>query len=274
MSDPESLERVSYRRPAALPGAELLSAEHSARGWHVFHERYAVCACRTADASWRYRGNEYGLQDHDVMLLEPGETHRNTWVAKPSDFKVMLIPVELFVDAARELGQPVAPHFRLALVDGFKSRLFSAVYQLGQAIESDATVLEQQSRFVVCVRLLLEQAERRPPQCPLGNAHRAVERAKIHLREHYAEPVTLAELSSLTGLSRFHLVHAFTRYAGLPPHAYQIHIRIERGRALLLDGIPPVEVASIVGFADQSHFNRHFKRIWRVTPGHYLRMAA
>ena len=273
MSNPESAERVTYLRPPALPGAELLSAEQSARGWHVFHERYAVCACRKANAYWRYRGSEYGLRDHDVMLLEPGEVHRNTRVHKPADFKVVLIPLELFVDAAKELGQPVTPHFRLALVDGFKSQLFSAVYRLGEAIEGDATVLEQQSRFAICVQLLLQQAERRPPQCPIGNAQRAVERARIHLREHYAEPVSLAELSSLTGLSRFHLVHVFTRYAGLPPHAYQIHIRVERARALLLSGVPPVEVASIVGFADQSHFTRHFKRIWRVTPGHYLRMV-
>ena len=274
MSDPESSEHVTYRRPGALPGAELLSAENSARGWHVFHERYAVCACSKASAYWRYRGSEYGLQDHDVMLLEPGETHRNTWVAKPADFKVMLIPAELFIDAAKELGQPVTPHFRLALVDGFKSRLFSAVYQLGESIENQATVLEQESRFTVCVRLLLEQAESRPPQCPLGNAHRAVDRAKAYLREHYAEPVTLSELASLTALSRFHLVHAFTRYAGLPPHAYQIHVRIERARTLLLAGLAPVEVASMVGFADQSHFTRHFKRIWRVTPSRYLRMMA
>ncbi len=274
MSDPESAERVSYLHPPALPGAELLSVEQSARGWHVFHERYAVCACRKANASWRYRGSEYSLQDHDVMLLEPGEIHRNTWVHEPADFKVVLIPLELFVDAAKELGQPLAPHFRLALVDGFKSRLFNAVYRLGEAIENGATILEQQCRFVVCVRLLLEQAEQRPPQDPIGNAHRAVERARIYLREHYAEPVSLAELANLTRLSRFHLVHAFTRYAGLPPHAYQIHIRIERARAMLLRGIPPVEVASIVGFADQSHFNRHFKRIWRVTPSRYLRTAS
>jgi len=274
MSDPESAEQVRYLRPPALPGAELLSAEHSARGWHVFHERYAVCACRNADARWRYRGSEYGLHDHDVMLLEPGETHRNTWVAAPADFKVMLIPLELFVDAAKELGQPLTPHFSMALVDGLKSRLYSAVYRLGAAIESGATVLEQQSRFAICVQLLLQQTERRPPQCPIGNTQRAVERVKNHLREHYAEPVSLAELATLTRLSRFHLVHAFTRYAGMPPHAYQIHIRIERARALLLGGIPPVEVASIVGFADQSHFTRHFKRIWRITPSRYLHMVA
>jgi AraC-like DNA-binding protein len=100
---------------------------------------------------------------------------------------------------------------------------------------------------------------------------RAVECARLYLHEHYAEPVRLAELVRLTGLSRFHLAHLFTRYTGLPPHAYQILVRIERARALLLAGIPAVEVAGLVGFADQSHFTRHFRRIWRVTPGSYLR---
>lgn len=101
---------------------------------------------------------------------------------------------------------------------------------------------------------------------------RAVECARAYLHEHYAEPVRLAELVRLTGVSRFHLAHLFTRYTGLPPHAYQIFVRIERARALLLAGVPAVEVAGQVGFADQSHFTRHFRRIWRVTPGSYLRM--
>jgi len=46
---------------------------------------------------------------------------------------------------------------------------------------------------------------------------------------------------------------------------------VERARAMLRSGVPPVQVATSVGFADQSHFNRHFKRILHVTPSEYAR---
>jgi AraC-like DNA-binding protein len=58
------------------------------------------------------------------------------------------------------------------------------------------------------------------------------------------------------GLSPFYLARSFTKHVGLPPHAYKIHVRVERGRALLRTGATPAETASHVGFANQSHFTR------------------
>ncbi len=50
-------------------------------------------------------------------------------------------------------------------------------------------------------------------------------------------------------------------------HQYLLNLRIEQARVLLRRGVPPAEVAASVGFADQSHLNRHFKRYVGSTPG-------
>jgi AraC-like DNA-binding protein len=50
--------------------------------------------------------------------------------------------------------------------------------------------------------------------------------------------------------------------------------RIERARELLRKGMNSGQVASLVGFSDQSHFTRHFKKIMRVTPSAYARGVA
>ena len=94
-------------------------------------------------------------------------------------------------------------------------------------------------------------------------------RAKAYLSEHCSEPVSLHDLALVSGFSRFGLVHAFTKQVGLSPHAYQVHVRIERARALLQQGVSPATVATTMGFADQSHFTRHFRRILQVTPSQY-----
>ena len=59
----------------------------------------------------------------------------------------------------------------------------------------------------------------------------------------------------------------------MPPHAYQIQLRILRAKQLLAEGVRPSEVASLAGFCDQSLLNRHFRRIAGTTPGRYARGA-
>lgn len=105
MESPSSsrIERLVYLRPSAAPGTEILAAYDSFQPWRVFHERYAICACRTAAAGWRYRGGNHFLEDGSNMLLEPGELHANTRVYKYSDFKVLFVEPEIFTNAAQEM---------------------------------------------------------------------------------------------------------------------------------------------------------------------------
>jgi AraC-like DNA-binding protein len=88
-----------------------------------------------------------------------------------------------------------------------------------------------------------------------------------------ADNVTLDELAQATGLERFALLRAFARSYGLPPHAWVIQERVRRAQALLRSGASPAAAAVEVGFADQSHLSRHFRRLTGLTPGCYRRGA-
>jgi AraC-like DNA-binding protein len=105
------------------------------------------------------------------------------------------------------------------------------------------------------------------------NEPTAIARAKAYLQQRFDQDVTLDELAAVTGLNRFHLVHAFSQSTGLPPHAYQIHIRIAKARALLSLGVAQAKIAAQLGFSDQSHFIRHFRKVLRITPGAYAEGA-
>jgi AraC-like DNA-binding protein len=102
----------------------------------------------------------------------------------------------------------------------------------------------------------------RPPAAML-------ERAREYLAEHCCENVSLAQLAGVVALDPFALVRGFSRAFGLPPHAWMLQERVRRAQVLLRDGVPPAEAAVRVGFADQSHLTRCFKRMTGVTPGRY-----
>lgn len=101
----------------------------------------------------------------------------------------------------------------------------------------------------------------------------AVRRAVALLREQWNQKVSLNELSDAAGLSRFELVRRFREQVGLPPHAFQLDLRIAEARRLLGAGQGSAAVAFRCGFADQPHLTRMFKRAVGVTPGEYARAS-
>lgn len=83
--------------------------------------------------------------------------------------------------------------------------------------------------------------------------------------------VRLQDLAEVCGLSRFQVLRGFVRRTGLTPHAYQVQQRLHLARDLLRRGEALAHVAVAAGFADQSHLNRRFIRVFGYTPGAFAR---
>jgi methylphosphotriester-DNA--protein-cysteine methyltransferase len=66
-----------------------------------------------------------------------------------------------------------------------------------------------------------------------------------------------------------HLVQCFSKTYGIAPHRYVLGRRIDAARRRLLDGEPIAQVATGVGFHDQAHLTRHFRRHVGTTPARF-----
>ena len=89
------------------------------------------------------------------------------------------------------------------------------------------------------------------------------------VEERLEQRISLSDLERHVGRDRYHIIHAFRRGLGAPPYSYVTHLRVARARDLIRDGQRPAHVASAVGFFDQSHLHRHFRRLLGVTPAQY-----
>jgi AraC-like DNA-binding protein len=126
--------------------------------------------------------------------------------------------------------------------------------------------------FVACLELLLRHYSEK--RWVLERAdRRRLERCRDCILKHYCQPLPLQQLAGMSAMSRFEFARRFKQTFGVAPHAYQIHVRIEKARELLGRGASPASVAAEIGFADQSHFGRHFLRIVGVTPAQYAKGA-
>jgi AraC-like DNA-binding protein len=95
-------------------------------------------------------------------------------------------------------------------------------------------------------------------------------RAILYLTEHYAEPITNRQLARLCGMSVRSLERHFVETYRVTPHAYLRQLRVRMSCSGLVFSPKPLAVlAGEVGFADQSHFAKAFRRFFGETPSAY-----
>ena len=114
------------------------------------------------------------------------------------------------------------------------------------------------------------RSDRRPQRPGARYSFAAAERARQLLEESTDPTISSAELEHASGLDRYALARAFRAAFGSSPHRYLVAKRVARAQRLLATGASLAEAAAGAGFADQSHFTRHFKAHLGLTPGRYI----
>jgi AraC-like DNA-binding protein len=265
-SPPES---TAYFRPAGLEGVEALHASFVTHAYRPHsHPTWTVAMMERGAASFELDDTEQRADDGELFVLEPESVHTGV-AAVPGGwaYKVLYLDPMLLGAWAEADAVPQAARWVVFRDEGLRSALREAHRALAQeppGLAVDAAVL-------AAVDALRPHLRPAPGPDRTRAEHAAVRRARAYLEERWAQRVTLAELAAHAGLSRFELARTFRAQVGLPPHAYQLDLRIARSRTRLAAGEPPAAVAAACGFCDQAHLTRVFKRAVGVTPARYAR---
>jgi AraC-like DNA-binding protein len=95
-----------------------------------------------------------------------------------------------------------------------------------------------------------------------------------YIDAHYAEAITLKDLSELLGVTPQHLCTLFRKIMNTRIFEYINLVRIKKSKEFLLGqaGLPIRDVAHANGFEDVSYFCYIFKRIEKITPGDFRKL--
>jgi len=199
-----------------------------------------------------------------VTLLPPGIPHDGR-AATPGGFRKRVLYLTDAVLGADLVGPAVD---RPALADTVLRR---RVHELHGALARPGDELEARSRLALVGDRLTAHLRRADPRSPVHGDPGLAGRLRDLLDARTTEGLGLGldEAAALLHAHPTHLVRAFTREFGCPPHRYLTGRRVDLARRLLLAGMPPVEVANAAGFHDQSHLSRHFRRTLGTTPGRF-----
>jgi AraC family transcriptional regulator len=107
-----------------------------------------------------------------------------------------------------------------------------------------------------------------------GLAGRTLRQVEDYLHAHFANPLTIKELSKLAGLSPRHFLRAFHDSIGQTPLRYVMTLKIEEAKRLLSQSsLSLTEIAIACGFCHSQHFTTSFKRVTGLTPSAFRRMC-
>jgi AraC family transcriptional regulator len=103
-----------------------------------------------------------------------------------------------------------------------------------------------------------------------GLNRRRLFRVLDYIEANLEGDLTLDHMASIACLSRFHFARAFKQAVGQSPHRYVSARRLERAKALLIQGDRPlVDIALALSFSSQANFTRAFRQATGQAPGQY-----
>ena len=276
MSPPNNAaqEVIGFRRPVSTPGFQMMEADNSAREWRVVSHLFYVVVFGTWRGPVSMGGRTQQGAPGLVLCQKPNElTVGRPEGGLPGSFKVLEFTPELLNEwLAEQPGNTLRPEWSAA-IQALSPKVNAQFRHFFETFDAYASPLQLQSELLQLSEAMVHGLIAGMPERAArseGPPIRGTARMRECLHEE-GSSIDLETLARKVGLSRFQALRAFKRRYGLPPHAYQLAVRLGQARQLLSEGSAPVDVALRCGFGDQSHFNRHFKRTYGLTPLHYAR---
>lgn len=265
---------VDLRRDSDT-GIETLRAHFEGHAYDPhWHDVYLVGVTEVGLQQFRCRGQRNLSTPGQAFLLAPGEIHDgDAPQAGGFTYRTLYIEPAWFehgwhrlVDDAPALGEPV---FDATLASD--ARLVAAIHGAIHALHHGARRMTRQAALDALLLALRRHANWRTADAPAVDSPALALAARDYLHAHVTDDIGLDDLAVALGVSRFRVSRVFKAAFGMPPHAYLIQLRIVQARRRLMAGEAPAETAAALGFADQSHLGRWFRRAYRLSPAAYRR---
>lgn len=257
----------------ALPGLEVLSGYRINNDFprHI-HQSFIFGLIEQGSRTISLKNQDVKIAPNEIFILNPGQPHRCFSGSEGHSYRVIRVPTHLLLKIAVQVAEKnqATPYFEKVhyqqkeVVSRFKNTL--------TVIDEPDSVMHVETAVYQLLAYLLTTLATLPPSvsAPQTQAEFTA-RVCSYIQMHYAEPISLEDLSAIACLSPFHFQREFTRMVGITPHEYLTDRRIKAARQNLQGPDSLADIALASGFFDQSHFSKVFKKYVGISPGVFRR---
>ncbi|SDC97049.1 AraC family transcriptional regulator [Actinokineospora iranica] len=256
-----------------IPGVEVLHARFRRHAYprHA-HDATTVALMDSGTAAFQCEGAEFAAPAGSAFMINPGAVHTGR-SATPEGYRYRVLYLTEEAFSTLLPGKPGKLTFPARHTVVQDRELLTALDHTNRVLAMSGQRLAQEESLLRLGLALRRFADAPPVARASGRGHRAVATVRDYLESDPAARISLTELAWLASTSPYRLVRLFAAELGMPPHAYQVELRVRLARRLLESGARVATAASEAGFCDQAHLTRVFKRYTGVTPGQFAQAA-
>ena len=217
------------------------------------------------------------LNEMAYIEMIPAYTLLRARVNQPADLTHCILEPTFLSHAAYESANPEQVELKLTLPKS-DPLVWQIVMALKTVLDTDATnscFYAESMATALAAHLLRNYSARKHvlKEYEDGLPKYKLKQALEYMNANLSENVSLEAVSDELGISQFHFCRLFKQSTGMSPHAYLIQQRVERSKQLLKQKELTInEIAVHCGFANPSHFAKHFRKHTSISPKQFRMM--
>jgi len=256
----------NLQKSKSLAFVEMRRASRSSSCYSTHsHDEFSLGMIDQGQAIYKNQGQQHHIGAGATVTINPGDAHSCNPQQGSWSYRMLFIDSAWLGNLQAQLfDQPVGDYWGFEqhyLIENMRQQydqLYFSLLNGNSSLEAETLLIEY------CQGLFAQ------PEVNLASAGaKKLLPVKERIMDSLALNLPLEEYCQLADLSPHHLIRSFKKSYGQSPHAYQLDQRIKRAKLLLKQGEALADVANSLGFADQSHFQRNFKKRTAVTPRQY-----
>jgi AraC-like DNA-binding protein len=278
------MDHVPYSSEAKSLSSDLVMFENSYFHFSCpkhFHETFQIEIIESGLKSIHCKGASFNeIHKGTLVVINPDEIHtggpsgHTELVCKafyPDATSFRKIMGESF-EEKQKAGKASISFHHVLLEDEEICTALKHLFSL-QASDENLLLIEELYHQVMVCLLTRHMSPGFSFEEKFSHYAQAIERGIEYINDNLTEKLLLEDIGRAAFISPFHFLRIFKHYKKITLHQYIMALRIEKAKDLLLHQQYPIAATySLVGFSDQTHFTKTFKKLTGLTPLQYKKV--
>ena len=210
----------------------------------------------------------YLLKENSIFILNPFEMHKCIGIISDDiEYFVISIDLDWFKSIQNDIfdGKFLLPIYKKIITD--ISLFNTLVKNCNSMIKQTESSLKQYHLFNICLITIIEEYSSN--KIINQKDYLYIDKVLQYIQKNYKENIIVEDIINELNSSSYLLNTLFKKYFNSTPNKLIISYRLYRSKKLLLEKYEISYIARELGFYDQSHFHKHFKKSFEFTPKEY-----